>query len=289
MATCEALGGSASEALYSASAIELFHNAFLVHDDVEDGSLLRRGLPTLHAKYGMPLAVNAGDAMNVLTLRALLDNFALLGIERTQRIFEEIEWMVLQSVEGQSIELGWVENNFWALREKDYYRMSLKKTGWYTCISPCRIGAVIAGAGFDIVRRFNAFGHHLGIAFQIQDDVLNLKGEESKYGKEASGDLWEGKRTVMLIHLLNSLSGRDHDTLVAILNRPRPAKRAGQVAWVMAKMEEQGSIPYAKEVAWRHARRARELLEQRLSAHLADGEAKTFLRSIVDYVVYREL
>jgi len=288
MGTCEAFGGRRRDALHTAVAIELFHNAFLVHDDIEDGSLMRRGAPTLHEKYGMPLALNAGDAMNVLTLRALLDNFGLLGAEMAQLIFEEIEWMVLQSVEGQSIELGWVANAHWDLEERDYYLMSLKKTGWYTCISPCRIGALIAGADFRTANKFNSFGYHLGIAFQIQDDILNLRGEERLYGKESAGDIWEGKRTVMLIHLLHQCNGGERRRLISILNKPRDEKRPREVAWILGKMEEYGSIAYGKEVAWRFAARAKELLETRLSC-IPKSEAKAFLRGIVDYVVYRDL
>lgn len=288
MSSCEAFGGRREHALYSAVAIELFHNAFLVHDDIEDGSLMRRGSPTLHEKYGVPLAVNAGDAMNVLTLRALLDNFSILGVEKTQLVFEEIEWMVLQSVQGQSIELGWVENFYWDLIEKDYYLMSLKKTGWYTCISPCRIGAIIGGASLCTINAFNSFGYHLGIAFQIQDDILNLKGEQRLYGKESAGDLWEGKRTVMIIHLLHQSDPDERRRLISILNKRRIEKQPAEVAWIMDKMEEYGSVPYAKDVAWSFARRARDIFETRLCC-IPESESKEFMRAVVNYVVYRDL
>lgn len=288
MSTCEAFGGRRKHALFSAVAIELFHNSFLVHDDIEDGSLLRRGLPTLHVKYGVPLAINAGDAMSVLTLRALLDNFGLLGVEKTQRIFEEIEWMVLQSVEGQSIELGWVQHETWDLAERDYYRMSLKKTGWYTCITPCRIGAIIGGASLREINACNAFGHYLGIAFQIQDDILNLQGEEIVYGKETAGDLWEGKRTVALIHLVHHLDSTDKSRLVGILNKPREEKQAEDIIWILERMVGHGSIEHAKSVAWSFARKAHDVLRTRLDG-LPPSNAKDFLQAIVDYVVYRDL
>jgi geranylgeranyl diphosphate synthase, type II len=288
ISTCEAFGGHWREAINSAVAIELFHNAFLVHDDIEDGSLLRRGHPTLHVKYGMPLALNAGDAMNVLTLRALLDNFGTIGIEKTQLIFEEIEWMVLQSVEGQAIELAWVKNADWNLSVKDYCRMSLKKTGWYTCITPCRIGAIIGGADFHTIAAFNSFGYHLGIAFQIQDDILNLKGEQALYGKESGGDLWEGKRTVMLIHLVQNAGREERERLIDILNKPRAEKEPEDAAWILERMEAHGSIDYAKQVAWQFAHRSKAILQRRLR-RLPESEAKAFLRAVVDYVVYRDL
>jgi len=226
--------------------------------------------------------------MNVLTLRALLDNFNVLGVDRTQRIFEEIEWMVLKSVEGQALELGWVRDAYWDLTEKDYYMMSLKKTGWYTCISPCRIGAIIGGADPHQINPFNSFGYHLGIAFQIQDDILNLRGEQVLYGKERAGDLWEGKRTVMLIHLLHSCSQEEQRHLVSVLNKRRTNKEPSEVAWVLDRMDRHRSILYAEDVARRFARRAKEIMDTRLF-FIPESGAKALLRALVDYVVHRKL
>ena len=288
MSTCEAFGGRRSDALNSAVAIELFHNAFLVHDDIEDGSHLRRGLPTLHIRYGIPLAINAGDAMNVLTLRVLLDNFGILGAEKTQRIFEEIDWMVLQSVEGQAIELGWVDRGTWSLQYRDYFRMCLKKTGWYTCITPCRIGAIVGGACIRDVNLFNSFGYHLGLAFQIQDDILNLNGDVQLYGKEAAGDLWEGKRTLMLLHVIHHMTDEERVHIMSILDTPRDDKQEDDIVWILSRMDDLGSIEFAKDVAWRFANHASFILENRLT-NIAESEARHFLRHIVDYMVNRQL
>jgi geranylgeranyl diphosphate synthase type II len=107
------------------------------------------------------------------------------------------------------MELGWVRDNICDLSIEDYLRMTLKKTCWYTCIHPCRIGALI-GTGGDInLERFDRFGYYMGAAFQIQDDILNLVGDRKKYGKEIGGDIWEGKRTMMLIHVINSCTEDD--------------------------------------------------------------------------------
>jgi geranylgeranyl diphosphate synthase type II len=189
--TSRAFGGNVASTISSAVAIELFHNAFLVHDDIEDGSELRRGLPTMHAEHGIAIALNVGDAMNVLSIRPLIDNRDVLGPDLAWRIFLEIEHMVLQSVEGQALELGWVHENNCELSDDDYLRMTLKKTCWYTCIHPCRIGALIGSRGKIDPNRFNRFGYYLGAAFQIHDDVLNLIGDRAKYGKEIGGDILE--------------------------------------------------------------------------------------------------
>src|SRR5512143_1334348 len=119
LATCRAFGGSVRSALPTAAALELFHNAFLVHDDVEDGSQNRRGRPTLAAEFGLPIAVNVGDAMNVLSIRPLMENLETLGPTLTWKVFNEIEHMVRESVEGQALELGWVRDNTCELNDED--------------------------------------------------------------------------------------------------------------------------------------------------------------------------
>jgi geranylgeranyl diphosphate synthase type II len=208
LATCRAFGGDASDALASATAIEMLHNAFLVHDDIEDESDLRRGLPTMHAEYGVPIAVNAGDMLTALSVRILRDNLPALGVPLTWRVYDEFDHMMQESLEGQAMELGWVRDNRCDITDEDYLRMVLKKTCWYSFIHPCRIGALIATKDRLDLDRFNRFGSYLGTAFQIQDDLLNLTGDERRYGKEIGGDLLEGKRTLMLIHLLRQLDHR---------------------------------------------------------------------------------
>ena len=125
----------------SAVSIELLHNALLIHDDIEDGSDERRGTPTLHALHGVPLALNAGDALGLLSLRPLKENVAPSGIcASPMRIFEETERMALQTTEGQALELGWCRDNRTDLGAEDYLTMVLKKTCWLTTIHPLRVG-----------------------------------------------------------------------------------------------------------------------------------------------------
>src|SRR3989441_13099212 len=132
IATARAFGAGLEDAVRTAVALELLHNAFLVHDDVEDESDERRGRPTLHALHGVPLAVNVGDALTLLGLRALMDNRLRLGPWLTMRILEEAERMAREAVEGQAIELGWRRDNATELTETDYLPMGLKKTAWDT-------------------------------------------------------------------------------------------------------------------------------------------------------------
>lgn len=288
LATCGAFGGATEAALNSAVALELFHNAFLVHDDVEDGSLSRRGEPTLAAEHGLAIAVNVGDAMNVLSIEPLMQNFQTLGADATWDVFVEIQHMVRQSVEGQAMELGWVRDNVIDLADADYLRMTLKKTCWYTCIHPCRIGALIASRGAIDLDRFNRFGYFMGAAFQIQDDILNLVADEAKYGKEIDGDIWEGKRTLMLIHLLNGAAPHERERLRVFLSRPRIERSVVEVAWVRRLMDKYGSIEYAKESAHDLALAA---LEEFAVAYAdaIDSREKRFIEEIVLYMAERDL
>jgi geranylgeranyl diphosphate synthase type II len=128
LAACEAFGGSIDDALGPAVAFELIHNAFLIHDDVEDESELRRGSATMHRSHGVPLAVNTGDALTMLSLRPILDSERFLGSALTVHVFREFEHLMSETVEGQAIELGWRFDNKLDITETDYLNMILKKT-----------------------------------------------------------------------------------------------------------------------------------------------------------------
>jgi geranylgeranyl diphosphate synthase type II len=286
--TCRAFGGDVASPLGSAVAIELFHNAFLVHDDVEDRSEFRRGLPTMHAEHGVAIAVNVGDAMNVLSIGPLMGNRDVLGPELAWKIFTEIEHMVRQSVEGRALELGWVHDNNCELTTDDYLRMILKKTCWYTCIHPCRIGAIIGSRGEINPDVFNRFGYYMGAAFQIHDDVLNLIGDRGKYGKEIGGDIREGKRTLMLIHLLRECTRTEKRRMLAFLATPREDRADGDIAWVYELMAKYGSIEYARKTA-RHLAGAARHEFFRAYGSLPESDDKNFIRDIVFYMIEREL
>jgi geranylgeranyl diphosphate synthase type II len=288
LATCQAFGGLQESATPSAVALELFHNAFLVHDDVEDESIHRRGSPSMHQTYGTAIAINVGDALNVLSMTPLLDNLRVVGLEKTMRIFFEIERMARESVEGQAMELDWVRAGDMNLSDRHYFLMTTKKTCWYTCIAPCRIGALIAigaNADLDMLQRF---GRSLGIAFQIQDDVLNLVAEEERYGKETAGDIWEGKRTLMLLHLVRSCSPSERERVTQIMRMARSDKSQEEVDYIFQLMIRYGSIEYARRISRRYAVKARTIFDQGF-ANLRDTSHKEFLREAIQYVIERDL
>jgi len=287
LATCQAFGGNENEALPSAAAIELLHNAFLVHDDIEDESDYRRGLPTMHQKHGIPLALNVGDAMNAMGIRLLRRNISSLGPELSARIFDEFDHLSIETIEGQAMELGWIRDNDCGTTEDDYLLMVLKKTGWYSFIHPMRIGALIAQPNRTDLDAFNRFGYFTGTAFQIQDDVLNLTGDQRKYGKEIGGDLLEGKRTLILTHLFANSEPHEKQRLQTFFGRPRSQRLPRELAWVQELVRSRGSIDYARQAARQFAEGARREFASAY-AGAAPGPALAFVESLLEYMVSRD-
>jgi geranylgeranyl diphosphate synthase type II len=286
IAAAKAFGASPEDALRSAVSLELLHSAFLVHDDIEDESEERRGAPTLHAVHGVPAAVNAGDALVLLGLRPLLGNRTILGPRVSWRVLEEAERMARECVEGQATELRWRRENASGLTEQDYLLMTLKKTCWYTTIYPCRIGALIGTRDGIDLDRFVRFGFFLGAAFQIQDDVLNVTGDHDQYGKELDGDLREGKRSLMLIHMLATADLTDKERLLTLLAMPRAEKPAGELTWLREALRRYRSCEYARAVA--HGLAGAALHEFGVAfAPARDSRDKSFIESLPHWVLER--
>ena len=283
---CKAAGGTEDDSLLTAACIELFQNWILIHDDIEDGSELRRGEPALHKKYSESLALNAGDALHARTWEALLKNAVKLGPGRTVSVLEEFSRMVNMTTEGQHMELGWVAARRWDLGEKDYYAMCQRKTSWYTVASPCRLGAIVAGAGGKVLGELEEFGMALGVAFQIQDDALNLVGDQKKYGKAKSDDILEGKRTLILLHMLEEADQEEKARVIEVMNKPRDAKTKEDVAYVLTMVDKYDAVGYARK-------RAAELLKGALSTleeirWSGDRESVEMLASFARFAVERE-
>ena len=286
IATARAFGTPLEVALRTAVSIELIHNAMLIHDDIEDESEQRRGKPTMHVAEGVPLAINVGDMLSLLSMRPLLDNRHLLGPDLSLRILEETERMARESAEGQALELGWRRDNVTDVTEADYLHMVLKKTCWLATIHPSRMGALIGSIGTIDLDRCIRFGFFLGAAFQIQDDLLNLEGDAAAYGKELGGDIREGKRTLMLIHLIAKAAEAERDRLRCLLGRRREDRTETDVSWVLERMDAYGSLDYARQVAHGLAGAAQYEFAN-LYAHLPDSRDKRFLEALPVWVIER--
>ena len=286
IASARAFGARPGEALRSAVAIELLHNALLIHDDIEDGSEERRGRPTLHRLHGIPLAINAGDPLTLMSLRPLLENATTIGPRVALRILEQTERMARESAEGQAIELGWRRDNTVDVDDAAYLEMVLKKTCWLATIYPSWVGATIGARGGVALEPFIRFGFFLGAAFQIQDDLLNLVDDSGRYGKELDGDICEGKRTLMLIRLLEQADADERARLIDILRLGREERTPEHVRWVRDRMDAYGCIEYARQVA--HGLAGAALHEfTRLYGGLPDSRDKRFLEGLVTWVFER--
>lgn len=286
LAANQAFGGADADVLGIAVAIELLHNAFLVHDDIADESEQRRGRPTLPAEYGPALALNAGDALAVLANQLLRRHTRRLEVRLADRVLDEFDTMALRTLEGQATELGWRRDHVADLTPEDYLDLIMHKTCWYTTIHPLRVGALVGSNGEADLRPLVRFGFHLGAAFQIQDDLLNLQGDESHYGKEISGDLFEGKRTLVLIHLRNNATGADRSTVDRYLGLDRQERTVALVDEVRGLMDAYGSIAFTRAYAAGIAGAAREAFDEAF-ALVPEGEATAFLRSLIPYMLDR--
>ncbi len=242
-------GGDGERALVPAAALELFQNWVLVHDDIEDDSEERRGAPALHRQVGVPVALNVGDAMHVYMWALLLGLRAQPGFD-ADAIRQEFVQIIHRTAEGQHLDLTWLAEDRFAIDEDAYLKMVTLKTSWYTTIGPMRIGAFAAGSAPHPA--FVPLGARLGAAFQIRDDVLNLSPEAAT-GKEFAGDLYEGKRTLVLAHLF-AHAGRDEVAEAeGLLSRSRARRRPEDVERLLALIERYGSLRYAQSIAEREA------------------------------------
>lgn len=182
-----------------AASIELVHNFSLVHDDIQDNSELRRGRKTVWVKWGAPMAINVGDALFVIANQAALDLKAHYPADRVVRAAEILNNCCLDLTRGQYLDMSYEERN--DLTMEDYWPMIGGKTS--ALLSACtQIGALLGYAQEEKIEYYRLFGYNLGLAFQVQDDVLGIWGNESLTGKSAASDLVEGKNSLPVLFAL---------------------------------------------------------------------------------------
>lgn len=246
MLACRAVGGDDQMARAAGAAIEHFHTAALIHDDIADESQLRRGKPCLHHQIGEGLAINAGDlALSLVTGTVLVDDSLSDAVKL--RVLKELVDMTTRTIEGQALDIGWARDERFDITVEDYLTMAAHKTAFYSGGVPLAVGAIIGGGSEEQIETLRAYGMSTGLAFQIQDDLLNLVGTEEATRKDFRGDITEGKRTLVVVHALEHAQGNAHDELIDILSSketdPESLERAVQI------MREAGSIDFARSYA----------------------------------------
>ncbi len=271
---CAACNGDAHAALPAAAAVELLHNFSLIHDDIEDRDELRRGRPTLWRLWGDAQAINAGDAMFALAHLALL-RCAERGAEDARVIaaMRTFDQMCVQLTIGQHLDLSFESRN--DLTTADYMHMIAGKTAALIAAC-CEIGALLAGAMPEQTRALAEFGHQLGVAFQIQDDLLGIWGDPTQTGKHSS-DLAHRKKTLPVLYAAE----RNADLRQRYFHDRAPLSEA-ELAWATTAVEQAGGRDYAERLAGEAHQRALEALR-----HLPETPARAHLLELARRLIGR--
>ena len=277
-AACRAVGGDMDRATSAAAAIEHFHTAALIHDDIADEAELRRGEPCLHLTEGLGLAINMGD-LALSLVNGTVINDPLLSDSVKVRVVSELIEMTRRTIEGQALDIGWARDGRYDITPEDYLVMATHKTAHYSGAVPLAVGAIVGGGSEEQIEELRAYGLDTGLAFQIQDDLLNLIGSEESTKKDFRSDITEGKRTLMVVHALKHSGKRER--LIEILSSKE--KDPAVLAEAVDIMTESGSIEYARNYAESLTTRA----TRRLSEALEPSDSRDMLISMADWFVNR--
>lgn len=269
-----ACGGDWRKALPAAAAVELVHNFSLVHDDIQDNSEKRRGRPTTWKIWGAPMAINAGDALFVIANQSMLDlarDYPAGAVVRTATILNDT---CLALTEGQYLDMSYQSRA--DLGVEDYWPMVGGKTAALLAAC-CQIGAVLGGADQNTEDAYRSFGHYLGLAFQVQDDILGIWGDEAVTGKSAASDLLEGKKSLPV--------------LVGLGKKGKFAARWGQGAITQPEVESVASLLSQEggyEFAYEAARQMTDLALNNLRGADPQGQAGEALTELALKLLRRE-
>jgi len=272
---CERLGGDPDRALYFATAIELMHNMFLIHDDLEDGDTMRRDREAVWVRYGMANAVNVGDYLLGVAYRAILrcpvDEVTMV------RLLREFAETYESTCRGQAMDLN--RRAMTSLTVDDYLHMVTLKTGRYLALGMVG-GAMIAGAARDVIECIRELARSMGAAFQIRDDVIDLTAGKGR-GGVIGCDIREGKPSILYAHALNAADAQDRATLVEVMARPREQTTDDDVREVRGLYERVGSLEFAAAEADRLIQEAYGTVER------LPVQEKEFFHQVVSHMVSR--
>jgi len=282
---CEALGKNPEDFIDFAIIPEVIHNGTLMVDDIEDASENRRGKPCTYKIYGLDIAINAGNAMYYLPLLPLIEKREKVSLQKLCKIYEIYVQEMINLSTGQAMDIAWHRGMADAdkIGEKDYLQMCAYKTGTLARMS-AKIAAVLADANEELVEKLGHFAESIGIAFQMQDDILDLTGEEFAEKKGGRGkDVTEGKRTLLVIHTIKVADSKDRKRLIEILNMHTSDQVIREEA--IAIMQKYGSIDYVKRFAANIVEESWKEVEELLP----DSEAKEKLKAFAEFLIERKI
>jgi geranylgeranyl pyrophosphate synthase len=282
LTSCGAIAGNEDAARPLVPLIEFIHNGTLVHDDLEDNSTLRRGKLCLHKQYGVDIATNVGSAMYFIPLVILYGKRAPYTDEQRLFMYDLVVQELVRCHCGQAIDIAWHNGGKEGIAEEEYLQMCAYKTGVLARLA-ARLGAYIGGGTAEQVHELGRFGESIGVAFQIQDDILNLVGERFAEGKGRGEDIHEGKRTLLVLHALEKASERDAAILRDILaTHPEQQSVIDDAIEIIART---GAIDYARQKAVAIVEASWGAVDSLLS----ESPSKQRLRAFADFVVERDL
>ena len=273
----KAVGDSHSGLLDVGAAIEIVHNFTLVHDDIMDDDDTRRGLNAVHIEYGLPTAINAGDAMLAIAFERLVGAKGLAHKD-VGAMVNRLAWMVRRVSEGQQLDIEFEDRI--AVSESDYFEMIEGKTAvmFLTC---AEVGARMSGADAETIQCMADWGLAVGLCFQLMDDLIDVLSDSDTLGKPAGSDLAQGKRTLMVIHALSQPDSPELNNLKAVLGKGESATQA-EIDLGLAALKSIGSVDYARMKAEEYHKKAHSCLDK-----LRDSPALLALRELTDYQLNR--
>jgi geranylgeranyl diphosphate synthase type I len=277
--SCELVGGDPDSAVPFAAAMEVLHNFTLIHDDIMDGDDLRRGVPTVHKLWGIPIGIASGDLLFTKVYQAMVEQ-ATKGVLPCDRVITCIERVTDANIaicEGQVLDISFP--SVVDVTEDDYLTMVGEKTS--ALFKACaEIGAIAGGGAPDEVVKLGSFAWDAGIAFQIIDDILGVIGDEETLGKPVGSDLREGKKTLIVIRALKCASPIERQAIERVLGVE--GAMTSDIEAANKVLKSTGGIDYARAKAWEYA----DMAEATLSL-FPESQAKRDLLELVDYFVKR--
>ena len=280
---CEALGKDSDYYLDFSIIPEVIHNGTLVIDDIEDSSELRRGKPCTYKIFQLDMSVNAGNAMYYLPLLPLMKEREKLLPQIQRDVYEVYVQEMINLSMGQAMDIAWHRGaaNADELSEEDYLQMCAYKTGTLARMA-AKMAAVLCGANKPLVEKLGRFAESIGIAFQMQDDVLDLTGAEFAKKKGGVGqDITEGKRTLMVIYTLKRARNADKKRVIEILNMHTSKQALRNEA--ISLMQKYNAIEHVKRTAARIVEESWSEAEKLLPT----PEAKEKLKAFAEFLIKR--
>ena len=275
--SCEILGGKTKQALPAAGAVEMVHNFTLVHDDIMDNDEMRHGVPTVHRKYGMPLAILAGDVLFSKAYQVVSSSD--LPPKASTDLISRLAKACVEVCEGQLFDISMAEGKK-IPSESDYIKMIEKKTAALFDVS-CAMGAICAGSKKKDVLNLSSFGKNLGIAFQITDDLIGVMGDPKVTKKPVGNDLREGKKSLPILLAIKKSKGKNKKDILKAFGNSKATKK--EIEKAVNAIRTIGIEKNVRSKALKYAEKAVRSLDD------YSGSAKKELITLLDFVVKRSL